>query len=91
MKALGIVGDYYPGMGSHLATVNAIDQALEHLSVNLDARWIPTGSLAGAEYADTLKPYTGIWLAPGSPYRSQQGAHNAIRYAREKGLPFFGT
>ncbi|MDP2919468.1 MAG: hypothetical protein Q8O43_04525 [Dehalococcoidia bacterium] len=91
IKKLGIVGDYSPGMASHIATINAIDHALKHLSLMLDARWIPTCSIAGADYVNTLKPYSGIWLAPGSPYRSQQGAHNAIKYARESGIPFLAT
>ena len=33
----------------------------------------------------------GIWVAPGSPYRSLEKTVSAIRYARENGLPRFGT
>ncbi|HEY3480252.1 MAG TPA: hypothetical protein VGL02_15245, partial [Streptomyces sp.] len=35
--------------------------------------------------------FDGIWLLPGSPYRSEAGALAAVRTAREDGLPFLGT
>jgi CTP synthase (UTP-ammonia lyase) len=35
--------------------------------------------------------FDGLWCVPGSPYASMEGALNAIRQARESGLPFLGT
>ena len=34
---------------------------------------------------------TAIWVVPGSPYRSAEGAIAAARTARERGIPFLGT
>jgi CTP synthase (UTP-ammonia lyase) len=33
----------------------------------------------------------GVWLAPGSPYASMEGALATVRYARETALPFLGV
>jgi CTP synthase (UTP-ammonia lyase) len=38
-----------------------------------------------------LRGYAGIWLVPGSPYRSEAGAVTAARTARTEGIPFLGT
>ncbi len=38
-----------------------------------------------------LDGFDGIWLVPGGPYASEQGALTAIRVARERGIPFLGT
>lgn len=38
-----------------------------------------------------LAVFDGVWIAPGSPYRSMEGALGAIRYARERGVPLVGT
>lgn len=35
--------------------------------------------------------YSGIWVAPGSPYRNMEKVLWAIRYARENNIPCFGT
>ena len=39
----------------------------------------------------TLKPFHALWCAPGSPYKSMDGALQAIQFAREKKWPFLGT
>jgi CTP synthase (UTP-ammonia lyase) len=95
-----IVGDFNPRSYSHTATNQALDHAAEALGVGVEATWVPTASLDGvaAEGAldgvaaeGVLGGYDGIWLSPGSPYRSFEGALAAVRFARERGLPFLGT
>lgn len=50
----------------------------------------PTDSLeAGNE--QNLNSFDAFWCAPGSPYKSAQGAMNAIQFARENNYPFIGT
>jgi len=39
----------------------------------------------------TLAGYDGLFISPGSPYVSMEGALEAIRYARERGVPLVGT
>src|SRR6202035_2217342 len=38
-----------------------------------------------------LSGFDAIWLVPGSPYESAEGALAAIRTAREQRIPFLGT
>jgi len=65
---------------------NRIEQALPALGAEF--RWQPTDTVTGpAEVADA----DGLWVVPGSPYRSMAGALTAIRHARESALPYLGT
>lgn len=52
--------------------------------------WIPTNALSelGVEHPSI---YSGLSIAPGSPYRSMDGALSAVRFARERGVPLLGT
>jgi CTP synthase (UTP-ammonia lyase) len=84
---LALVGDRSPNVRSH-ANIPALLAALaERHRLALDAYWIPSEEVA----ADGVAGFDGVWLLPGSPYRSEQGALNAARTAREQGIPFLGT
>ena len=88
---IAIVGDFNPSSYSHTATNEALDHAAEALGVGVEAAWVPTASLEGGAVEGVLGAHDGIWLSPGSPYRSFEGALAAVRFARERGLPFLGT
>lgn len=88
---IGIIGDYNPDLRNHSATNEALSHAATKLSVSLETSWIPTLSLAEDNVMKTLKPFHALWCAPGSPYRSMDGALTAIRFAREQMRPFVGT
>ncbi|GGQ18011.1 CTP synthase C-terminal region-related (seleno)protein [Streptosporangium pseudovulgare] len=82
---IALVGDRSPAVQAH-ARVPALLAALrERDGLTLDAYWIPT------DEAGDLEGFDGIWMLPGSPYRSEAGAVNAARTAREHGIPFLGT
>ena len=81
---IGVVGDFQPGNVTHRFT----NQALAHLALDFD--WVPTESV-GAHPEARLAVYDGLWIAPASPYRSMDGALDAIRHARERGVPLVGT
>ena len=55
-----------------------------------EVRWIPT-ELLGAKGDSVLDTASRVWCAPGSPFRSLDGALPGIRRAREGRLPFLGT
>lgn len=88
---IGIIGDYDPDHRFHRATNEALVQAAEALSVSIKVSWVPTESLAEGPVEKTLNQFDALWSAPGSPYRSLDGALRGIRFARERGWPFFGT
>lgn len=87
---VGIVGDRDPNKPTHPATDEALEHAAGALGVRVEAEWLPTEALVGR--ADgVLAGFDAILCAPGSPYGSLEGALEAIRLAREGGIPLIGT
>jgi len=87
---IGIIGDYDPEYAMHQATNVALEASGRGLGVPVDYEWVATDSV-GTGDARRLTVFDGLWAAPGGPYRSLDGALLAIRFARERGLPFVGT
>ncbi len=88
---LAIVSDLDASARSHVATDEAIRHSASALGLAVESRWVGTAGLAVSDVAQELAKFNGIWIGPGSPYASMDGALNAIRYARERGIPLFGT
>ncbi len=88
---IAVVGDYNPGFHSHPATTEAIHRAAQALRIEAEVQWVPTDSITPANVAGQLSAFDAVWAAPGSPYRSMEGAFAAIRFAREQNWPFTGT
>jgi CTP synthase (UTP-ammonia lyase) len=87
---VGVIGDFDPSSSSHVSTNAALDHAAAALERSVTVSWLPTPGLE-AEPAPGLERFDGLWCSPGSPYRSMAGALAGIRFAREKGWPFFAT
>lgn len=88
---VGIIGDFNQNLQYHIATNQALGHAAEALRTSVDSSWISTVSLAQDGGEAMLEEFDALWCSPGSPYKSMDGALHAIRFAREKGRPFFGT
>jgi CTP synthase (UTP-ammonia lyase) len=87
---LAIVGDYDSTMYTHLAIDEALGHVRELREHALEWRWISTADVA-ANAEEQLALVDAIWLAPGSPYVSLDGALDAVRQARVGGIPFLGV
>ncbi|HEX4838337.1 MAG TPA: hypothetical protein VFV03_07440 [Solirubrobacteraceae bacterium] len=88
--AVGVIGEFNPEFPPHVATDAALGHAAEALGVEVDIRWLSTLELENLPTAE-LASHDALWCAPGSPYRSLDGALRAIRVARESDWPFLGT
>lgn len=88
---IAIIGDYDPAFAPHQATDAALEHASNALGFEIASTWLPTASLDAPHALESLASFAGLWVAPGSPYQSMQGALLAIRYARENGVPLLGT
>lgn len=88
---IGVVGDYRADNRSHVATTNALRHAARVAGVSLEVEWIHTSRVKPDAPAEALRSLEGIFLAPGSPYASMDGALAAIRFAREQGVPMAAT
>ncbi len=82
---IALVGDRSPSVRSHVRIPRLLEALRERDGIALDPYWIPTTDTEGLERFD------GIWMVPGSPYASEDGAVHAARTARENGIPFLGT
>ncbi|MFF5210491.1 hypothetical protein [Streptosporangium sp. NPDC000396] len=82
---VALVCDRSPSVQAHARIPSLLSALRERDGLTLDAYWISTAE------ADDLEGFDGIWILPGSPYRSEAGAVNAARVAREHGIPFLGT
>ena len=85
---IALVGDYDPTVTAHIAIPKALELSAQALSCKLEYHWLGTETIANAEM---LEPFDALWCVPASPYKSMQGALTAIRFAREKPIPFLGT
>ena len=84
---IGIIGDFDASRPTHVATEAGLSHAATELGVDVEASWLPTH----ARLEMPLESFAGFLVAPGSPYRSVDGALRAIRYARERARPLLGT
>lgn len=93
MKTLciGIVADHNPKNKYHVATEQSVAHAAEALHIGAEPLWIDTDKLDHPSADAQLAACDAIWAGTSSPYRSMDGALKAIRFARERGVPFFGT
>ena len=85
---VGLVGDRDPGVTAHRAIPPALALAGERIGVPVEPVWLPTEEIADE---DRLAGIDALWCVPASPYRSTEGALRAIRFARERRIPFLGT
>jgi CTP synthase (UTP-ammonia lyase) len=86
-RSIAIIGEYTPTFPPHIATSAAIEHSRSALGLAVDGVWMST-----EEIDKTLfERFSGIWVAPGSPYKNMDQALWAISYARENGVACFGT
>jgi CTP synthase (UTP-ammonia lyase) len=88
MISIGVIGEHDPGNETHVATDDALGHSATALGVGVDATWVSTEMVTGP--AD-VEPFDGLLIAPGSPYRSLEGALRAIEHARRDDVPLLGT
>ena len=85
--SIALIGEYTPTFAPHALTNAAIGHANAALGLEINYAWISTADI----HSSLLERYAGIWIAPGSPYQDMNKTLEAIRHAREHGIPCFGT
>ena len=88
---IGIVGDFKPGYRGHVVTDDSLDHGARVLGVDLEKVWLSTTALESAAGDQQLEAFDGLFLTPGTPYESLNGALRALRFARERGWPLLAT
>ncbi|MHB2008578.1 MAG: CTP synthase C-terminal region-related (seleno)protein [Acidobacteriaceae bacterium] len=82
---VGIIGDYDRNSPTHLQTDAALSHTATALGVQISSQWLPT------DETHDLALFDALWCAPGSPYKSLEGALVGIRFARENRKSLLGT
>jgi CTP synthase (UTP-ammonia lyase) len=85
--SIAILGEYTPTFEPHIATDAAIAHSRLQLGSEIEGNWVSTEDINDSLFST----YTGIWVAPGSPYKNMDKILWAIRYARENNVPCLGT
>ncbi len=87
---IGIVGKYVDLPDAYLSVVEALRHGAAVNDVVLDLRWIPAEEVDGLLGASHLEGVDGVVVPGGFGYRGIEGKIQAVRFAREEGVPFLG-
>jgi CTP synthase len=88
--SIALIGKYVELKDSYKSIAEAFIHAGAANEVELDIKWIHSEELTPKNAIETLKNVDGVLVAPGFGSRGMDGKLEAIRYARENGIPFFG-
>jgi CTP synthase len=88
--SIAIVGKYVEYEDSYKSLKEAlVHGALAH-NLKLKVTWLEAEGLETPDYATQLQGYDGILVPGGFGKRGIEGMLNAIRFAREEAVPYFG-
>ena len=86
-RSIAIIGEYTPTFPPHVSTSTAIEHSRSASGIDVHGIWVSTEDIDKTVF----ERFSGIWVAPGSPYKNIDNTLWAIRYARENGIACFGT
>jgi CTP synthase (UTP-ammonia lyase) len=88
--SIALVGDRGTGHRPE-AALEALEHCSSSLGVQIRCEWFETPESACAAGMARLGEFDGVWIVPGSPYKSLGGVLAVIRFAREERRPMLGT
>jgi CTP synthase len=87
---IALVGKYIENRDSYLSIAESFQHAGAANDAAVEIEWIDSSELEQGDVAARLRHVDGILVAHGFGARGVEGKLNAIRYARENGVPFYG-
>ncbi len=87
---IGLVGKYIELKDAYKSIVESFIHAGAENGAKVDLKWIHSEEINAGNVENQLKGLQGILVAPGFGERGIDGKIEAIRHARETGLPFLG-
>ena len=87
---IGLVGKYVELKDSYKSISEAFGHSGAANDCRVNIKWIHSEKLTKANLETELKELDGILVAPGFGSRGISGKIEAVRYARENNVPFFG-
>ncbi|HXF36801.1 MAG TPA: CTP synthase [Actinomycetota bacterium] len=87
---IAVVGKYVNLRDAYLSVIEALKHGGFHHGARIDLVWVASDDLAGDGAAHVLEGVDGILVPGGFGVRGVEGKVEAIRFARERGVPFLG-
>jgi CTP synthase len=87
---IAVVGKYVNLPDAYLSVMEALRHGGFHHGVRVGIRWIASDDLASAGVEESLAGADGILVPGGFGVRGVEGKVEAVRYARERRIPFLG-
>jgi CTP synthase len=87
---IGVVGKYVDLPDAYLSVTEALRHGGFHHGADLRLRWIASDELVSGDVEAVLGGVDAILVPGGFGVRGVEGKVDAIRYARERGVPFLG-
>ncbi len=87
---IGLIGKYVELKDSYKSISEAFIHAGSSNECRVNLKWIHSESLTKNNITEQLADLDGILVAPGFGSRGISGKIEAVRYARENQMPFFG-
>jgi CTP synthase len=88
--SIGLIGKYVELKDSYKSISESFIHSGVANEVRVNVKWIHSERITPNNIADELKGLHGILVAPGFGSRGISGKIEAVRYARENKVPFFG-
>ncbi|MFB3738313.1 MAG: CTP synthase [Candidatus Velamenicoccus archaeovorus] len=87
---VAIVGKYVNLRDAYLSVIEALRHGGFHHGARVEITWVSSDDLTEGDAAVVLGGIDGIVIPGGFGWRGVEGKLEAVRYARERGIPFLG-
>ncbi len=91
MVQIALIGEFDPTFEPHTTIASSVAHTHRRPAERLEEIvWLDTITCSHISDSD-LSRFGGFWIAPGSPYKSMEGAMRVIEFARNTDIPLLGT
>jgi CTP synthase len=87
---IAVVGKYVNLRDAYLSVMEALRHGGFHHGCEVDIRWVASDDLGDGNTEQALEIADGILIPGGFGVRGVEGKVDAVRFARERGVPFLG-
>ncbi len=87
---IGMCGKYVGLHDSYKSVVESIHHAAAGRGLNVKLRWLDAEEVSDATVAEQMRGLAGLVVPGGFGMRGMEGKIAAVRYCRERGVPYLG-
>jgi CTP synthase len=87
---IAVVGKYVDLPDAYLSVIESLNHGGFHHGARVDIKWVASDEIAEGQVEEILGDADGVLVPGGFGVRGVEGKVDAIRYARENGVPFLG-